>query len=194
MIVFGIDPGLNGGLALIESGERPRVLLAMGIPTTGEDAKRRINVAAVLNFITKFPPTHGVIERAQAMPEQGASSGFIYGRAVGALEACVQGMGIPLTIIESSAWKKANGLIKPSGTDGKAWSKIVKENSRQRAIHLFPEGFRFFPLKGDHGIAEACLIGAYGIQLLSSPISPLSPGRRKVKKQLDLLDVVPAKG
>ena len=99
-------------------------------------------------------------------------------------------MGIPLTIIESSAWKKANGLIKPSGTDGKAWSKIVKENSRQRAIHLFPEGYRFFPLKGDHGIAEACLIGAYGIQLLSSPISPLSSGRRKPKKQLDLLDVV----
>jgi hypothetical protein len=187
VIVLGIDPGINGGLALIESGERPRVLLAGDIPTIGEDAKRRVHVAAVIAFIRKHPPDHAFIERAQAMPDQGASSGFNYGRAVGALEACVQGMMVPMTIIESSAWKKYHCLIKPAGTDGKAWSKIVKENSRQRAIHLFPD-CPYFARKMDHGRAESCLIAHYGLALLSQPALQTAPKRVvKAAMQPDLL-------
>ena len=45
------------------------------------------------------------IERAQATPKQGASSGFKYGRAVGPIEATVAGCGIPLTILEPRAWQ-----------------------------------------------------------------------------------------
>lgn len=161
MIVLGIDPGLTGGLALIESGERPRVIKAIDIPITGSDAKQRIDVTAVIRFMKGA--SHGFIERAQAMPDQGASSGFIYGRAVGALEACVIGMGIPLTVIESSAWKKTHGLIKPSGMDGKAWGKVVKENSRQRALQLFPEAHEMLARKMDHGRAEAILIARHGL-------------------------------
>lgn len=157
MIVLGIDPGLTGGLALVETGERPRVLLAGDIPVKGEKAKRRVHTAGVLRFIQKFHPHHAFIERAQAMPDQGASSGFIYGRAVGALEACVEGMQIPLTVIESTAWKKANGLIKTG-----------KEESRQRALMLFPEADSFFARKMDHGRAEAALIAWFGIMLLRS--------------------------
>jgi hypothetical protein len=179
VIVLGIDPGITGGLALIESGERHRVLLAGDIPTLGEDHKRRVHVLAVLKFIRTHMPDHAIIERAQAMPDQGASSGFNYGRAVGALEACVQGLMIPLTIVETTAWKKAHGLIKPSDVDGKAWSKIVKENSRQRAIMLFPDA-PFFQRKLDHGRAEAALIASYGVQLLTQPATVIAPkGRRK---------------
>lgn len=172
MIILGIDPGISGGLALIESGERPRLLEAIDIPITGEAAKQRVNVTAVIRFIKRAQA--GFIERAQAMPDQGASSGFLYGRAVGALEATIVGMGIPHTIVESSAWKKSHGLIKPSDIDGKAWSRVVKENSRQRALQLFPEGQQFFPLKKDHGKAEAALIGRHGLILLGA-LSPRHP-------------------
>jgi uncharacterized protein YbjT (DUF2867 family) len=37
---------------------------------------------------------------------QGASSGFEYGRAVGAIEAVLACCEIPMTVIEPSAWKK----------------------------------------------------------------------------------------
>lgn len=154
MIVLGIDPGLNGGLACVAGlpGEKPRLLEAADIPTTGTKAKRRVEVLAVMQWIRQHSPDHGVIERAQAMPDQGSSSGFIYGRAVGALETCIEGLLIPMTVIESTAWKKAHGLI-----------KTQKEDSRQRAIRLFPGNHNFFERKKDHGRAEAALIAWYGL-------------------------------
>lgn len=166
MIVLGIDPGLTGGLALIKSGERPRVIAAVDIPVVGENAKRRVDVLKVIKFLQKHSIAHGFIERAQAMPDQGASSGFIYGRAVGALEACVQGMQIPMTVVEASAWKKANGLLRPNHVDKKQWSKIVKKASRQRALQLFPEAEPMMSREMDHGRAEAALIARFGLILL----------------------------
>ena len=151
MKVLGIDPGLSGGLAVVEGG---RLLGVIDVPTTGEKAKRRVHVAGVLAFLQKHCPDHAVIERAQSMPEQGSSSGFIYGRAVGALEAIVEGMQIPLTVIESVHWKKAHALIKRG-----------KEDSRQRAIKLFPAAVGF-ERKLDHNRAEAALIAWYGAMLL----------------------------
>lgn len=159
MIVLGIDPGLSGGLAIVagERGSLPRLLDVSDIPTHGENAKRRVDAIAVMEFIRKNMPNFGVIERAQAMPDQGSSSGFIYGRAVGALETCMEGLLIPNQIIESTAWKKANGLIKAD-----------KEQSRQRAIKLFPGNHDFFARKKDHNRAEAALIAWYGWQLALS--------------------------
>lgn len=156
MIVLGIDPGLTGGMAAVQRLGVGGVALreAADIPSLGEKAKRRVEVALVLEFIRRHSPDHAVIERAQAMPDQGSSSGFNYGRAVGALEACIQGMQIPMTIIEPTAWKKAHAL---SGQD--------KEGSRQRAVHLFPSSDAF-ARKMDHGRAEAALIAWYGLMLL----------------------------
>ena len=158
MVVLGVDPGLSGGLAIVEGGPgigTTRLLAAGDVPTSGDKAKRRVDVPAVLEWIRRYPPGAAVIERAQAMPDQGASSGFSYGRAVGALEACVQGLMIPLTIIESSSWKKAHGLIHRD-----------KEDSRQRAIMLFPSGQASFARKLDHNRAEAALIAHFGLSLL----------------------------
>lgn len=155
MRVLGVDPGLSGGLAVVEA---PRKLLGVSsIPTTGEAAKRRVDVVATLEWIRQHSPDAAVIERAQAMPDQGASSGFVYGRAVGALEACIQGLLIPMTVIEASAWKKANGLI------GRG-----KEDSRQRALLLFPDGHGMLARKMDHNRAEAALMAAYGLLLLGA--------------------------
>jgi len=154
VIVLGCDPGLSGGLAVIEAGPSQRFIGAIPVPTNGEKAKRRVDVVQMVGFLYTMKPTHAVIERAQAMPEQGSSSGFIYGRAVGALEATILGMQIPLTIIEPTAWKKAHGLIKRG-----------KEDSRQRALQLFP-GRPEFARKMDHNVAEASLIAWYGIMLL----------------------------
>lgn len=156
MIVVGVDPGLTGGLAAVQRVATGGIILraAVDVPTLGEKAKRRVDVGAVIEFLRHHNPDHAVIERAQAMPDQGSSSGFIYGRAVGALEACIQGMQIPMTVIESTAWKKSNGL---AGRD--------KEDSRQRACQLFP-GTDAFARKMDHGRAEASLIAWHGLMLL----------------------------
>ena len=152
MIVLGIDPGLSGGLAVVAGTPgKLRLIEAVDVPTHGEAAKRRVHAAAAIDFIQRHMPDLALIERAQAMPDQGASSGFIYGRAVGALEACVEGLGLRLVVVESTAWKKHHDL-----RGGKS-----KEDSRQRAIQMFPSAAGL-ERKKDHNRAEAALIAAYG--------------------------------
>jgi Holliday junction resolvasome RuvABC endonuclease subunit len=147
--ILGVDGGIHGGLAivLLENGAAPQLLEAVDIPVIGTAAKERVDVAAVRDFIAKHMPQHALIERAQAMPKQGASSGFKYGRAVGALEAVIACCQIPMTIIEPSAWKKFHQL---RGSD--------KETSRQRALQLFPAAHVMLARKKDHGRSEAALI------------------------------------
>lgn len=157
MIGLGVDPGLNGGLAVVLAGAKPVILGAYEIPVVGEKAKRRVCVYELLQILRSWPQgiDHAFVERAGSMPKQGSSSGFGYGRAVGALEATIEGFGIPLTIIEPAVWKRATGLLKAD-----------KEASRQRAIQLFPDSASYFPRKKDHGIAEAALIARYGLMTL----------------------------
>jgi crossover junction endodeoxyribonuclease RuvC len=147
--VLGVDPGVRGGLALVEisDGAAPRLVDAIDIPVTGVGARERVDVLAIRTWVQVHKPDHAAIERAQAMPKQGASSGFKYGRAVGALEAVLACCEIPMTVVEPSTWKKAHRL---RGGD--------KEGGRQRALQLFPAAHALLARKKDHGRGEAALI------------------------------------
>ena len=153
MRVLGVDPGIRGGLAIIavEDGTAPRMVEAIDIPIIGTNAKERIDAIAIRAWISKHDVQHAFIERAQAMPKQGSSSGFKYGRAVGAIEATIALSGIPVTIVEASIWKRFHKL------PGKE-----KEASRQRALEIFPASHALLARKLDHGRAEASLIALYG--------------------------------
>jgi crossover junction endodeoxyribonuclease RuvC len=156
MKVLGVDPGVRGGLALVITfnSAAPELVDASDIPVIGVGAKERVDVHALRDWIMKYQPQHAVIERAQAMPRQGSSSGFKYGRAVGAIEAVIACCEIPMTIVEPTSWKKFHGLHKaPSQT-----ATEVKEVSRQRALQLFPAAHRLLSRRMDHGKAEAMLI------------------------------------
>jgi crossover junction endodeoxyribonuclease RuvC len=152
--ILGIDPGIRGGAAvvMVNSGAAPTLVSAIDIPVAGVGAKERVDCNALCAFIRQYQPDRAVIERAQAMPKQGASSGFKYGRAVGALEAVLACCEIPVEIIEPTRWKKVHQL---RGHE--------KEASRQRALQLFPAAHAVFARKMDHGRAEAALIALAGI-------------------------------
>ena len=155
MKALGLDPGaVSGGCAIVEIGDgvAPQLVDAIDLPIIGVKAKQRIDVLALRAWIQQHRPDHAVIERAQAMPKHGASSGFKYGRAVGALEAALALCEVPMTIIEPPAWKKAHHL---RGGD--------KESGRQRALQLFPSAHALLARKKDHGRAEAALIALAGV-------------------------------
>jgi hypothetical protein len=83
---------------------------AIDNPTVGAGAKELVDTLAIRAWVERHNPSHAVIERAQAMPRQGASAGFKYGRAVGAIEAAVTLAVIRITIVRPRAWKKFHGL------------------------------------------------------------------------------------
>jgi crossover junction endodeoxyribonuclease RuvC len=146
--LIGIDPGLRGGLTIvcIRDGVAPVLAGAIDIPTIGTGAKCRVDVIAVRAWLVSHQPTHAAIKRGQALPKQGSSSGFIYGRAVGALEAIVA-LEIPTLFVEPAVWKRRHRL---KGKD--------KEGARQLALQLFPSAHHLLAKKKDHGKAEAALI------------------------------------
>jgi crossover junction endodeoxyribonuclease RuvC len=164
MIILGVDPGIRGGLAVVSDTDGIAMLIdAIDIPTIGTGARERVDVAAVRDFIERYKPALALIERTQAMPRQGASSGFKYGRATGALETAIILCAVPIEIVEPTAWKRHWRL---PGKD--------KERARQRALELFPAAHGLLARKKDHGRAEAALIALFGIR--NSRVIAAPPG------------------
>jgi crossover junction endodeoxyribonuclease RuvC len=155
MRIVGIDPGVRGGVAIldIDNDGVPQVVNVTDIPVAGSGARERVDAAWLCGLLTKHKPAHAYVERAQAMPEQGSSSGFKFGRATGAIEAVLACCEVPMTIVEPAAWKKFHHL---RGRD--------KEASRLRALQLFPGKHVHVLLqrRRDHGRAEAMLIALAG--------------------------------
>ncbi len=151
--ILGIDPGIRGGLAIVSDANGVGILRdVIDIPTIGTGAAERVDVVAVRDWILLHQPSPALIERAQAMPRQGASSGFKYGRATGALETAIVLCAVPIEIVEPSAWKWHWHL---PGND--------KERARQRALELFPASHALLARKRDHGRAEAALLALDGL-------------------------------
>jgi crossover junction endodeoxyribonuclease RuvC len=154
MKILGVDPGIHGGLAIVDiiDGMAPSVVAVIDIPICGVKAKERVDVLAIRTWLRMHQPQHAVIERAGSMPKQGVASTFKYGRAVGSLESVIACCEIPMTIAEPGVWKRYHGLY---GAE--------KEASRQRALQLFPAAGALLARKMDHGRAEAALIALAGV-------------------------------
>lgn len=168
MRILGIDPGIDGGLGVVDFSDpnRPVASCATDTKTSGEGASRRINAPATQDWILAAHPTHAIIENAQAFPKGGVSGMFRYGRAAGALEGIVGCCRIPmLPFIQPVVWKRALGLSRN------------KEESRQRAILLFPDDAALFERAKDHQRAEALLIAYYGGMKLLGRLDEAKPAR-----------------
>jgi crossover junction endodeoxyribonuclease RuvC len=159
---LGVDVGLSGAAAiLIEIDGAVTVVSAIDVPIVGDSAARRVNVLALQEWLLSHGPAFAFCERGRSMPKQGVASVFRYGRSCGSIEAVIQLCGIPLELVEPTKWKKFFTLV---GKD--------KEASRLRAIGLFPETHALLSRKRDHNIAEACLIGLYGLRTSRALVQP----------------------
>jgi crossover junction endodeoxyribonuclease RuvC len=97
MKVLGIDPGQTGALAIVElnDGAAPELIFLIDVPMIGTGARERVDVIQIRDWIIAHKPEHAVLERSQALPRQGSSSGHKFGRTAGALEAAVVLSGVP---------------------------------------------------------------------------------------------------
>ena len=152
MIVLGIDPGLSGALAFYDT--TTEVLVVMDMPTVevtrnGKN-KREVSPALVADMVAGKGIEKAFMERVSAMPGQGVSSMFSFGRSAGILEGVLAAYEIPTTMVTPQAWMKAMGVR--SGKDG----------SRERAMQLFPQYSTAFARKKDDGRSDAALIAKFG--------------------------------
>ena len=99
LTVIGIDPGLSGALVCIREGT---VLACLDTPVEHSTGNRNRLSAPVLafhvqNLIKLYQPNMAALESVSAMPGQGVSSMFSFGRSLGAVEGILAALGVATT-------------------------------------------------------------------------------------------------
>lgn len=157
MNVIGIDPGMSGAIAQFDEG-RLRAITDMPVVVIkrGKGNKREIALPQLVAIIRLMAPDHVWLERVGAMPGQGVTSMFSFGRGVGQIEGVLAALGVPVSYVAPRTWQKAVGMAK--GPHG----------SRHRAGQLMPDMAASWPLVKHDGRADAALIGWYGCRQMPS--------------------------
>jgi crossover junction endodeoxyribonuclease RuvC len=150
-IFIGIDPGLNGAIAFLDIDDGHLSIVDM--PTfevkRNNKVKREVSPSGVAHELTVASVRGVVLERVGAMPGQGITSVFSFGRSVGIIEGILAAYEMPVDIVTPQAWQKAAGVR--GGKDG----------SRLRACELFPNYATLFARKKDDGRADAACMAWY---------------------------------
>lgn len=149
MILIGIDPGQSGGIAIIQNN----VVSICKMPDTEHD------ISAIFRTLAHSSGIKALIEKVHAMPGQGVTSMFTFGRNYGFLRGCLSSLGIPFDEINPHKWQQTLGCL----------TKGDKNVSKAKAQQLFPW------LKITHAVADAVLICEYLRRKEGLP-SPLPPG------------------
>jgi len=150
--VIGIDPGISGAIAIFEDGQLDTIL---DMPTlkiaSGKTMKSHISAIGLVRILETWTlvsdgQAHIVIEKVGAMPGQGVTSMFNFGRSAGIIEGVVAALQRPYTYVTPATWTKAVGRA------------AGKDASRMRAMELFPSKAELFKRAKDDGRADAALI------------------------------------
>jgi len=150
-ILAGIDPGLSGAVAFFNT-ERNDVEV-FDIPTfsltrSGKN-KREVDAHALARILSARRIDHAFVERVGAMPGQGVSGVFAFGKCYGIILGVLAAIGAPQTLVAPQTWKKA--LQVPAAKDG----------ARARASELMPQASHQWARGKDDGRSEAALIALY---------------------------------
>jgi crossover junction endodeoxyribonuclease RuvC len=141
MIYIGIDPGQKGAMAFIGDA---------GITVIPFDEGRYLGHLKVL----AHPPcaAKAVVEHVNAMPGQGVTSMFNFGKGFGWLLGVLDAYGIPYELVRPQKWKKEYSVTGD------------KNSSIAVCKRLFPE-VSLLPTtrckKDSDGMAEALLMAEY---------------------------------
>jgi crossover junction endodeoxyribonuclease RuvC len=154
---LGIDPGVNGALALLDdAGECRGVLDMPTLAAGGKKGRRILDGPALIRWLRKLPPGRvtAMLEEVSSMPRDGHVAAFSFGRTYGTTETALAAAGIPYRTVRPAIWKKVMGVL------------ADKDHARMKATQLIPSGAKHWPLKKHDGRAEAALIAQYGRQLV----------------------------
>ena len=151
MIFVGVDPGLSGAIAFLDTTTGRLDLVDMPAVEVVRNGKTKREVspqmlAGVFRSRVEGREVSVALERVNAMRGQGVSSVFSFGRSSGIVEGVVAALNLPLTLVTPQRWQKEVGVR--GGKDG----------SRARAAELFPAMASSFSRVKDDGRSDAALI------------------------------------
>lgn len=162
MIYIGVDPGLTGAIAFIDTFGTCTVedLPTMQLPGNGM-VQRKIDGLALAVLIRKhWPGDQKACSFVEQVGVMGGKNNAIQTqgslmRSLGAIEAALEMLRIPPVMLHPKTWKGFYGL----GKD--------KKESLQVARALYPDAESRLARVKDHNRAEAVLLAHHGLRSLS---------------------------
>lgn len=153
-MIMGIDPGQNGGLAIMSKDRIVHFTSVMPI------LAKELEYQKLIKALGYFPIDMIYLEKVGAMPRQGVTSMFNFGKHFGELLGVINTLRIPYTLTRPLEWQK---------TSHKGMSKDMspKERSLKAVKNIYPDlELRKGPRsKVPHdGIVDAVLIALHGVK------------------------------
>ena len=141
MVYIGIDPGARGGIGIL-NGDNVQV-----VPYSNQ---------ALIEFCQLYQDIALVtVEKVHAMPGQGVTSMFTFGRNYGYIVGVLEAFQMQYTLIDPRTWKNYFGIT------------ADKRSSIYKCQELYP-GVNLLPTprckKESDGMAEALLIARWGLE------------------------------
>lgn len=143
MVFIGIDPGIEGGIALIGSD--------IEYQAYKYTSQKLIEVVRAL--AEQHLEVQAWVEQVHSMPAQGVASTFTFGKGFGQILGILEALNVPTNLVPAGQWKGAIGVTHD------------KQTSIRKAQFLFPEVSLLATKrsrKPSDGMAEALLIAEYG--------------------------------
>lgn len=156
-IFIGIDPGLTGAIAVLNSSGA--CVFLSDCPTEKKSSKKVVSPEGISQLIAEIKKLRGrfyaLLEEPIAMPRNGCSMGassmLSFGRGAGIWEGALSMAKIEFDTALPSVWKR--NIFKKSGSS--------KEDAIRTAKKLFPTAKKSLRLIKHHGRAEALLLALY---------------------------------
>lgn len=104
MIYLGFDPGLSGGLAVIDANGNAGTWV---MPVSGDEIDARALGVWVWGEVLKADSACiATVEKVGAMPKQGLASTFKFGKGYGTILGVLGALGVRCELVTPQAWKK----------------------------------------------------------------------------------------
>ena len=149
MYYLGIDPGVSGGMCLLDEYGTVACVGKFKDKTEHDIATLFKDYIKVGSYGTDGTSGNGfaIIEKVHSMPKQGVASTFKFGRSYGFLRGCLVCNNIPFEEIAPAKWQRELHCL----------SKGDKNVTKARAQQLFSSQVE----RITHYIADAMLLAEY---------------------------------
>ena len=151
MYWLGLDPGVSGGIAILDESH---MLKTWGMPETERD------ISDVFESLRELV-TFAIIESVHSFKGQGVSSTFTFGRNYGFLRGMLVAHKIPFEEVTPGKWQAYMGVKSIKDEKKTAHKNRLKGLAQQ----LFPHH------RMTHSIADAALIAEYLFRLRNGSIN-----------------------
>lgn len=161
---IGIDPGVSGAVALLDSHGDLLDVRDMPCLPSGPAGRDEISAAGLAAIVREWQPARAFVEIIGPMPHDGAKQAFGFGVSKATILATLAVLEIPVDLIAPAVWKRHARIS--AGKEGDP-----KGAARVEATRRWPARADLFCRVKDHGRAESALIGACGLARNKAPRS-----------------------